>query len=191
MQVFRLMNMPDRVIAFDELPEDMVKHFEMCRPDGFPRHWKEWLGKKKKVTVIPPEKDPLTGLVRRFDPIVEEGPFFYLVDWTLGNDEEKWKEISDYVRQNVSKEFRLMDKLEDMAQPLAANKTDGVTLEPEEVVVIPLPKVDAKVEAPKQNEAKTEFAVKCDEGDCKGEFKNKQALRMHKMKRHPKVAIPA
>lgn len=192
MQVFRLMDMPDRVIAFNELPERFLSGFEMCRAEGFPRHWKEFLGKRKKVTAIPPEKDLLTGQVRRFDPIIEEDAFFYLVDYTLNPCEEAWKEVCDYVRQNVDRNIRLMEKIDDMAVPLATNKSDGVTLEPEEVPIITLPKeipslVDAKGNEPIKKG--TEFKIKCDEKDCIAEFASKQAVRMHKMKKHRKEAV--
>lgn len=187
MHVFRLMAMPDKVIAFDSLPERLLLGFEMSRADGFPRHWKEWLGKRKKVTMIPPEKDFLTGQVRRFDPIVEENFFFYLVDWTINSDEEKWKEICDYVRQHVSKDVRLKEKIEDMALPLAANKTDGVTLEPEDVPVIPLPKEEPGLI--NLNAGEPIQIIKCTEEGCKAEFEGKyakNALRMHRMKKHEK-----
>ncbi len=187
MQVFRLMGMPDKVIAFDELPEDLVKGFEMIRADGFPRHWKEWLGTKKKITPIPPEKDFLTGGVRKFDPIIEEANFFYLVDYMLQPIVEKWQVVCDYVRQHVDKDVRLMDKIDDMALPLAPDKSSSVTLEPEEVVVIPLPrdaKIEEKPEAP-------DF-IKCDEPGCISEYSGKfakQALRMHKQKKHAKEKV--
>jgi len=181
------MGMPDKVIAFDELPEDLVKDFEMTRADGFPRHWKEWLGKKEKKTNIPPEKDFLTGNVRRFDPIIEEDSFFYLVDFMIQPIVEKWQRVCDYVRQNVDKETRLMDKIDDMALPLAPDKTSGVTLEPEEVIVIKLPK-EAKLEAKPE---KSNF-IKCDEPDCIAEYDGpyaKAALRMHKQKKHAKEKV--
>lgn len=191
MQVFRLMGMPDKIIAFDELPESLTKGFELCRADGFPRHWKEWMGKMKRITQIPPEKDLLTGQVRRFDPIVEEDSFFFLVDWTINSNEEKWKEISSYVRQNVSKDFRLADKLEEMALALADNKNDGVMLEPEQVVIIPLPKGEQAAAPSSKNEPVD--VTKCPEEGCKAEFEGKyakNALRMHTQKKHKKeVAI--
>lgn len=198
MQCFRLMNLPDRVIAFDELPEELVRSFEMCRADGFPRHWKEWLGKKKKITPIPPEKDFLTGQVRRFDPIVEEDSFFYLVDWNIQPQVEKWQEVCDYIRSHVDRETRLMEKITDMAVKLAPNKTDGVSLEPEDVPVIKIIRdvlvspAGAKIEPPanKAKESKESIVVKCDEEGCKFESEGayaKNAVRMHKAKRHPKV----
>lgn len=193
MQCFRLMNMPDRVIAFDELPERFLRKFEMCRADGFPRHWKEWLGKRKKLTNIPPEKDLLTGAVRYFDPIVEEDAYFFLVDYTSNPCEEAWKEVCDYVRQNVSKEIRLKEMIDEMALPLAANKTDGVTLEPEDVPIIPLPKEIAPLvnssgkEIVKEDVPRETF--KCKEEGCTSEFEAKQGLRMHVMKKHKKEPV--
>lgn len=185
MQCFRLMGMPDKVIAFDELPEKLLQGFEMITADGFPRHWKEWLGKKKRTIKIPPEKDLLTGQVRYYDPILEEDSYFYVVDWNLNPVVEKWKEVCDYVRQNIPKDVRLMDKLEDMALPLAANKMDGVTLEPEDVVVIPLPKAIAPIitAAEKQAAAPTDI-YSCEEKDCNKAFDSKQGLRFHKTKKH-------
>lgn len=190
MQCFRLMGMPDSVIAFDALPESLVSGFEMCKADGFPRHWKEWLGKKKRKIEIPPEKEFLTGQVRRFDPIVEEDSYFYLVDWTIQPTVEKWEKVCDYVRQNVSKDFRVSERLGDMAKKLAANKTDGVTLEPEEVVVIPLPKAsEALVTA--AAEPKKADTVNCPEEGCSFEAQGsyaKNSLRMHKTKKHKVTA---
>lgn len=186
MQVFRLMNMPDRVIAFDELPEDLVKGFEMIRADGFPRHWKEWMGTKKKVTEIPPEKDFLTGNVRRFDPIVEEANFFYLVDFMIQPIVERWQTVCDYVRQHVDKETRLTDKIDEMALPLGPDKV-SLTLEPEEVVIIKLPK-DSKAEPTPV----VSMFIKCDEEGCIAEYEGKfakQALRMHKQKKHAKEKV--
>lgn len=203
MQCFRLMGMPDKVIAFDSLPETMMEGFELCRADGFPRHWKQWLGVKEKITKIPPEKDFLTGQVRKFDPIVENDSFFYLVDWTNNPVMERWRDVCDYVRSHVAKETRLKDNLDDMALPLAPDKTSGVTLEPEEVVVIKIipelisisqavnqvPRGTIEEEKPV---AKTYATEKCDEPHCpyfaEGQWA-KNAIRMHKMKMHKKEKI--
>lgn len=141
MQVLRLMGMPDRVIAFDSLPEDLVQGLEMRAAAGTAfRPWRDWMGKKKRVTKISPERDPFTNQIRVFEPIVEEDYYFYIVDETLNHDMEKWEAISDYVRRNAPKDFRLKDRIEDMALPLAPDVRSDVTLEPEQVVVIPLPK---------------------------------------------------
>lgn len=200
MQCFRLMNLPDRVIAFDELPESLIQGFEMCNADGFPRHWKEWLGKKKRLIKIPPEKDYLTGQIRKFDPIVEEDCYFYLVDWNVQPIVDKWQEVCDYVKNHVSKDTRLMDKITDMAVKLAPNKSDGVMLEPEEVPVIKIvqdvslvdsrgseivkPQVDKPI---KQRKEKESVLSKCDECSYESEGPwSKNAVRMHAMKVHPK-----
>ncbi len=176
MQVFRFMNLPDRVLAFDELPEELVKDFELCKAESFPRYWKDWMGKKKRTIKPPPERDPLTNTIRKFEPIVEEDHFFYLVDGRLGPSVERWEKVAGYVRQNVKDGYILKEDISAMAVPLAGNKTDGVTLEPEDVPVIPLKK--ELILPPKPAEL-----MKCK--DCPKEFENKRALRMHVMKKHP------
>lgn len=195
MEVFRFMGMPDKVLAFDSLPENLLKGFELCRADGFPRHWKEWLGKKKKITKVSPEKDLLTGNVRYYDPIVEEDSYFYLVDWNLNQNDEQWKEVCNYVKKMAPKDFRLTDDLTELAKPLANNKTDGVSLEPEDVIVIPLVKesqtlteLPSKVPALKDSK---ESILACSE--CNRAFEGpygKNALRMHMMK-HKKEKVVA
>lgn len=205
-QVFRLMGLPDKIIAFDELPEDLVKGFELCRADAFPKYWKNWMGTKKIVTSITPELNPVTGQRRTFSPIIEEDSYFYLVDWTLKPSVEQWRKIEEYVRRKVSSDFRLTDKLEDMAKPLAANKVDGITLEPDDVVVIPVPKEiissedkESVVYTKRNNlgdkkKSKREITIeKCDVGDCKAEFKGAYSyasIRMHKLKKHPSFMAP-
>jgi len=185
LQVFRLMGMPDKVIAFDELPEDLVKGFEMIKAEGFPKYWKKWMGEREVVIKIPSVINPVTGQRQVFDDFVEKDSYFYLVDWNVNPVVEKWKRIEEYVRQKVSSDFRLTDKLEDMAKPLAPNKVDGITLEPDDVVVIPLPKESVKADL-KKNETISKPMVKCEEPGCDREFDDKRGLRMHNMKRHPK-----
>lgn len=182
MHIFRLMAMPDKVIAFQNLPENMVEGFEMCRADGFPRYWKEWMGKKVKVTNIPPEKDLLTGQVRHFPSMKEEEPFFYLVDWNVEPVVEKWNELCDYVKNHVSKETRLTEKLEDMAIPLASNKSDGVSIEPEDVPIIEI----IREESVKEEVKKEKEVHACKEEGCESYFDKKSGLRMHTLKRHNK-----
>lgn len=197
MHVFRLMAMPDKVIAFDELPKRLLDGFEMCRADGFPRYWKDWMGKQIKITKVPPEKDGLTGQVRKFEPIIEEDYFFYLVDWRVNPVVEKWREVCDFVRTHVDKETRLKEDLAAMALPLASNKTDGVTLEPEDVVVIPIPLQYQEKDGLTDEDgnpvkmvkkAPEPFTVKCEEEGCKASFEGsyaRNALRMHTQKKHP------
>lgn len=211
MQCFRLMNLPDRVIAFDELPEKLLEGFEMCTADGFPRHWKEWLGKKKRYIKIPPEKDFLTGQVRKFDPIVEEDSYFYLVDWNVQPTVDKWQEVCAYVKSHVDKETRLLDKITDMAVKLAANKSDGVTLEPEDVPVIKIipelildkPRaeyvpqgtidpVSPKVKKEVKDTPQSNLVLTCDAPGCTYEAKGvyaKNSIRFHKQKMHQKEVV--
>lgn len=198
MQVFRLMGIPDKIIAFDELPEDLVKGFELLKADGFPKAWKRWMGEMEVVTKIPSLLNPVTGERQVFDPFVEKDSYFYLVDWNIKPVEEKWKKIEEYVRQKVSSEIRLTDKLEDMAKPLAANKVDGISLEPDDVVVIPLPKETKSIlksvtekETEPVSPLEMDKVYKCEVDGCGKEFGAKQGLRMHNMKRHAKVEITA
>lgn len=192
-QVFRIMDLPDRIVGFDGLPDNLLDGFELCRAEGFPRHWREWMGKIKKKIKIQPEKDPLTGQVRYYDPIDDEDCFFYLVDPSSNPSQEKWKQVISYVKQNVQEGFRLMDNIEEMAKPLAPNKSDGVSLEPEDVVIIPLIKPLIKIETisePKVSNPKEIHVVKCDQ--CDVEFEGayaKNAVRMHARKKHPKVEV--
>lgn len=199
MQVFRLMSLPDKVIAFDSLPDRLLSGIELCRAEGFPRHWKEFLGRIEKKIPIPPEKDLLTGQVRYFDPIIDNDAFFYLIDQSINQSSDRWKEICDFVRRVVPKDFRLLDKIDDMALPLAANKTDGVTLEPEDVVIIPIP-LEFQEKAPKLvnkngSEIKKEEnlnALKCTEPGCKSEFEGayaRNSLRMHTLKKHKEKVV--
>lgn len=192
--------MPDKIIAFDELPARLLQGFELCKADGFPRHWKEWMGKFDKVIKVPPEKDPLTGNLRRFEPIVESDFYFYLVDWTIKPVVEKWQEVCDFVRQHVPKDFRITEKIEDMAKPLASNKTDGVTLEPEDVVIIPIP-IEVQEKTPlvvsstggaikkdvPSEPAADEFACSM----CEKKFDTKAGRRLHIMKKHSKETVAA
>lgn len=204
-QVFRLMGGPDKVIAFDELPERLLEGFEFVNADGFPRHWKEWMGKRTRLIKIPPEKDFLTGQVRKFDPIIEEDHFFYSVDWNLRPVCERWDAICDFAKRVVPKEFRLKENIGAMALPLAANTSDGVSLEPEDVVVIPIPleyqeksdkiETDSSIKnVPRGNGGNAPQIVKCQEAGCTSEFEGKHArnaVRMHAMKKHPKVKASA
>lgn len=130
MQVFRLVQpgVVDRVIAFDELPADLIQGINKREPSGLSRPWRDF------------------------------APMFYTLDYlTTNSDKEKWEKIKSFVRRVVDPSFRLMDKLEDMAAPMAPNAKDAIDLEPEAVPVIPIPKT-AKVvpegeEAPKDEEA--------------------------------------
>lgn len=112
MQVFRLVQpgVVDKLIAFDELPASLTKGVLKRVASGLPRHWKDF------------------------------APEFFVLDYISTNqDKERWAQISSHVRRAVDPSVRLMDKLEDMAVPMAPNSKDAMELEPEQVPVIPLP----------------------------------------------------
>ena len=189
-QCFRLMGMPDKVLAFDELPDHLLAGLDMTKADGFPRHWKEWLGKSKRTMRIPPERNPLTGEVRTYKPIEEEDYFFYLIDWNIRSQEDRWKEITAYVKANAPSDMRISEKLEDMAVPLAKDKMEAVSLEPEQTPVIPLNKSVVVSDTPKETKGPETSVknniLKCEEKGCTSEFDKPRGLRMHNMKKHPK-----
>lgn len=140
MQLIRLMGMTDKVIAFDELPMELLEGLEMRKQDFLPRHWRDFLGTREKVINMPPYLDPMTRQMVKCDPIVEKAPFAWIVDWEVNQDKDRWQEISNYVRRNAPKDFRLLDKIEDMAKPMGQTVQGELTLEPEDVPIIPLPK---------------------------------------------------
>lgn len=120
MQVFRLVNpgFVDRVIAFDSLPESLLTTVRRAPAAGFPRHWRDFLG------------------VDRNDQTTE--PFYTLDYITRNADKEKWSEIVSYVKRTVDPTVRLLDKVEAMAAPLAESSHSDLTLEPEQVPIIPV-----------------------------------------------------
>lgn len=200
MQVFRLMGMPDKVLAFNDLPDRLLVGLDMTKADGFPRHWKEWMGKRKRVTRIIPETNLLTGEVRTYAPIEEEDYFFYLVDWHVRVQEDRWNEIKEFTKKYAPQDMRLPDKLEDLAKPLAKDKLEAVSLDPEDVVVIPILEefqekkpallAPSGKEVSKVVEPKKEPMV-CPEPGCGKEFKNKQGIFIHNLKKHgKKQAVP-
>lgn len=216
-QVIRLMDMPDRVIAFDELPADLVEGLEMCDCSKLPKDWREFIGVREKVTRIPPDRDPLTGTVRTYTPISQKAPYAYLIDRELNGDKEKWSEIESYVRRNAPREFRLMDRLADMAKPMARDAHSELDLEADQVIVIPLmkdaavaqppvvvvaapvaPAVAAPVAPPAEPQqpftitpAKPAVIPATECPACQKVFSSKQALRMHVMKKHSEVKATA
>ena len=183
--------MPDKVLAFDELPDKFLVGLDMIKAEGFPRHWKDWMGKSKKIMRIPPDKNPLTGEVRTYKPIEEEDYFFYTVDWNIRAQEDRWKEITDYVRLNAPEDLRLPEDLIDLAKPLAQDKLAAIDLEPEDVVIISLKKA---ADLKDKKEIKSEKIFKCEEPGCTAEFEGsygKNSLRMHTSKKHKKEAVSA
>lgn len=120
MQVFKLVDpgRVDRIIAFDSLPESMVKNIKRANAIGFPRPWLDFLGVKRG----------------------SHDPVFYVLDFrTINRDKEKFQEIQNYIRRSVDKNFRLMDNIYDMAKQLSIDSYSSLDLEPEDIVVIPVP----------------------------------------------------
>lgn len=190
-QVFRLMDRPDRVIAFDSIPDALLEGFEMVPAGGFPRHWKEWMGKREKKIKIPPERDQITGQVRTYTPIIETDHFFYVVDGMIQPIVEKWKALCDYVAENKEDGMVLKENLADMALPLAPDQLSPLSLEPEDVPVIKLKKAAAKEETSvRVDTEKAQQIVKCDAEGCNFEATGpyaKNSVRMHKTKKHQNV----
>ena len=191
-QVFRLVGMPDKIIAFDELPADLLKDLEMQNESSMYRHWKEFIGLRERVTEIKPYVDTMTRQLIKCAPLVEKAPFTWVIDWELNSNIEAWSRISAYVRQNVQEGFRLYDKLEDMAKPLAATVSEQITLEPEDVIVIPLKKIEKPQADPTDSTVRLatpeEAGFKCQE--CGKEFASKQGVVLHRTKKHAEK-VPA
>jgi hypothetical protein len=194
-QVFRLMDVPDKMIAFDELPEYLLEGIELHDCGKMTKDWREFIGLREKLIKLKPERNLITQQMETFPPIVQKGYYAYLIDREINPDKDRWREIESYVKRNAPKDFRLTDPIVDietgkstMAKALANDSQSEIMLEPEEVIVIPLPKIEETVEA--QHEAgiatvelapKEEF--KCDK--CDKSYPSKPAIRMHKMKAHP------
>lgn len=185
-QVFRLMGMPDKVIAFDELPKDLLEGLEMFDCSRLPKDWREFIGTRERHIRIAPEIDPFTRQRITFPPLVQKAPYAFLIDWEVNSNKERWQEISNYVKRNAPKDFRLMDKIEDMAKPMAADAHSELTLEPEDVVVVPLPALAVEVpsDAPKivTESAPAPAGQTCDE--CGKVFEDLRGLGTHKRFKH-------
>lgn len=152
MNVFRLIDggQVDKIIAFDELPKSMLKGIKTKAFDGFPSFWKRWAKENSSIRVVS-RLDSETGVRSE----VEE-PCTFMLDYkTTNEDKEKWQEITNYVRRAVDLSVRLMDKIEDMAVKLAKDPYSELSIEPENVPIIPIPAkakvvvdVDADVDVP-------------------------------------------
>jgi hypothetical protein len=135
MQVIKLVHpgRVDKVMAFDELPKDLLEGVRTYAPHGFPRHWKQWLKDVGSKTKIKYEVDG-----KKMER--EEECFFGIEYVTINKDKERWQEIVGYVRRNCDPSIRLLDKFEDMAKPLAPDSMQPLSLEPEEVPIISIKK---------------------------------------------------
>ena len=127
MQLVRLVDpgIPDKMIAFDELPKDMLREAEKIVPTelGLPRHWNAL------------------------------GTQYCLYYKTINKHKEAWAEICSWVPRNVSRDLRLMDDLSAMAKFAAPTSNESIKLEPENVPVIKILKEE--VPTPKQAEPET------------------------------------
>lgn len=145
-QVFKLMDMPDRVIAFDSLPEELLAGIELVDCSKLNKEWREFVGYREKKTIIRPEMDPITKQYNKAEPLIEKKPFAYLIDRELNADKDRWAEILTYVRRHAPMSWtqsnghpqRLMDDIEKMAKPIARDVHSDPDLEVEDVIVIPL-----------------------------------------------------
>lgn len=178
MQVVRLVKggYVDKLIAFDALPERFFRMVEKIdvRLYRLPRYWEKFAS------------------------------HHYVLEYEMVNkDKETWQAITNFLKQVVDKSVRLMDKIEDMALPMAANPKEPVTVEPEDIPVIPIPlefqekappalvtPAQAVVAAPPAPPAPAApVGEKC--ADCGREFSGKAAVRMHRMKKHPRELVKA
>lgn len=146
-QVVRFMDMPDKVIAFDGLPEELLSDLEMLNCSKLPRHWREFIGVRDRLVKIKPERDPYTGKMSEYTTVKESAPFCWVVDREINKDKEAWRQIESYVKRNAPQDFRMTDPIVDietgkstMAKQMAADAHSELSLEPEEVTVIPIGK---------------------------------------------------
>jgi hypothetical protein len=144
MQVFKLVRggFVDNLIAFDSLPERLLKGIRTRDMAGLPRYWANWL--KEKGSVRPVFKTQTEVLENRnlkvtHTPNGEEPCFWILEFQDLNQDKEKWSEISSYVRQAVDTTVRLKDRIEDMAKPMAPDSKAPMDIEPDDIPVIGVP----------------------------------------------------
>lgn len=152
MQAFKLVNggFVDKVIVFDSLPEYLYKNVRTRAADGFPRSWAKWLAEIGSVRTVN-KTDTTVDLARnwtfKYTPIGQE-PCFYVLEYTdINADKESWRAIGEYLRQHVGPEVRLKEKIEDMALALAPNSKESLSVEYEDIPVIPVP---SEIKAPEK-----------------------------------------
>ena len=206
MQVFRLVQSGhvDKVIAFDDLPKRLLEGVEMRPPDGLPRHWKAFIGDHEKYTPPSPEKNPVSGKVEMVGERRDVGPFFFVLNYKeINKDMERWQEIAGFVRRVVNLQFRLLDKLEDMAIPMSTDANSELKLEPEDLesggAIIPIPEQfqekgqaildkngkEVRPELPEESAG----VFKCK--SCDKTFKNDHGLKIHMYRLHKKEPVEA
>lgn len=152
MQAFKLVNggFVDKVLVFDSLPERLYKTVRTRAADGFPRSWAKWLadiGSLRTVFKTSTTVDLARNYTFTHAPIGKE-PCFFVLDYTdINADKEIWRNICDYLKTNCGPNVRLKEKIEDMALALAANPTQPLSVEPEDIPVISVPSEIAEEEA--------------------------------------------
>jgi hypothetical protein len=191
MQVFRLVETgkPDKLIAFDELPKRLLEGVEMRSPDGLPRHWKSFLGEHEKYTPGALEKNQFTGKVEKIGEAREKGPYFFVLYFKeINKDKDRWQEICSFVRRVVHLQFRLLDKIEDMAIPMAIDSASELNVEPEHLeeggAIIPIPPEHQEKDGIILPAGAAPMQFKCEA--CNKEFKNKHGMEIHNYRVHPK-----
>jgi hypothetical protein len=145
MQVVKLVNggFVDRLIVFDELPERLLQGIKTREVAGLPRSWAKWMieiGSLRPVFKTETFVDAARNYTFKYTPIGKEPCFFVLEYQDINSDKDAWHLISEYVRMNVGSEIRLREKLEDMAIQMAPTPKDALSIEPEDIPVIPLPR---------------------------------------------------
>lgn len=153
MQCFKLVNagFVDKVIVFDSLPERLWKNVKTRAADGFPRAWAKWLaeiGSTRTVFATETNVDMARNWTYKYTPIGKEPCFFVLEYTDMNSDKEAWRNICEFVRTTVGPEIRLREKIDDMALALAPNSTTSLSVEPEDIPVIPIPDLEEKEPEP-------------------------------------------
>lgn len=144
MQIVRLVDpgMPDKLIAFDTLPDEMLRLAEQIDPKnlGLARHW------------------------------VALGKQYALYYKTLNNHVMAWSEICSFVPRNVKSGTRLRDDLASMAINAAPTSNEAIRIEPEDIPLIRIVKGQneeevvetvEKLEPVVSQELKVEHAKNC------------------------------
>lgn len=144
MQCFRLVNagFVDKLITFDSLPDRLLSGIKTREVAGLPRTWGRWLaeiGSVRNVMKTETTQNPDRSYSYKFTPIGKEPCFFVLEYLDLNADREAWRAISEFLRMNVGPEVRLKEKIEDMAIAMAGNPTMPLSIECEDIPVIPVP----------------------------------------------------
>lgn len=148
MQAFKLINagFVDRVIVFDELPQRLMQGIRTREVAGFPRAWARWLGEIGSVRDTFKTSTTKRGpgdYVYEHTKIGSE-PCFYVLEYTDVNaDKDAWRRIAEHLRMHCGEGVRLKEKTEEMAIAFAPNSTDPLSIEPEDVPIIPVPRETA------------------------------------------------